>query len=117
MSNAIEIAARDPKMSFYDKAVWYVFIAPLVAVAIACVITGVAEQHSISDLADEYLQRITIGNVLLIQIVSFIFMVFLICKMQRHKRKLTIWVALFGAFSNCVMGLVAVIAFIESGLG
>ena len=95
--------ADNSKMSSFDRAAWFSLITPLAAATITFGLF-LAANYSLSI-------KNLIGGVLgcefLMLFVSLILGVVSLFGIQQHRRKLTLWIALFGILANCAALFVA----------
>jgi hypothetical protein len=117
ISETNENVAPDSGMSFYDKATWYVFIAPFAIVAIGYVSICVVEHLSISRLADDHAEWAIITGALILQFISFILALSICCRFQQHRRKFAIWIAVLGILASCGLGFLTLAALAMNRMG
>ncbi len=117
MSETSENITPDSEMSFYDKAAWYVFLAPFAIVAIGYASIYVVEHLSISRLADDHAEWAIIAGALILQFISFILALSICCRFQQHRRKFTIWIAVLGVLASCCLGFLTLAALAMNRMG
>jgi hypothetical protein len=99
--------ANKSKMSSFDWAAWLSLITPLAAAAITFGLFLAANYSHSNSLSINNLISGVLGCEFLLLFVSLVFGVVSLFGIQRHKRKLTLWIALFGILANCAALFVA----------
>jgi len=110
--------ADNPKISSFDRAAWFSLITPLAATAITFGLFLAANYSHSNSLSTNNLISGVLGCEFLMLFVSLIFGIVSLFGIQRHKRKLTLWIALFGILASGVawFGVLALIV-LMSGTG
>lgn len=117
MSEAIKEIEHKSRMSFFDKAVWFVFLTPLVFVftlytsVIGIQILAYKKILSISSKAVYDITQVGIIIAIVIEFLCLIFAIVICCTIWWHKRKFTILIALLAILTSCFLGYFTVIAY------
>jgi hypothetical protein len=104
-----------PKMSFFDMLAWFSFVAPFVAAGLTFglgLIANNSRQNSLDYFITDFL-----GCEFLALVVTFIFGVVSLFGVQRHRRKLSLWIALAGILISGFSAFMAFIMCAMSGMG
>lgn len=94
--------ANKSKMSSFDWAAWFSFVTPLAAAAITFGLFLAANYSHSNSLSIKNLIGGVLGCEFLMLFVSLILGVVSLFGIQQHKRKLTLWIALFGILASGV---------------
>jgi|GEM_PF-3941000 hypothetical protein len=116
MSETIKDIAAGSRMSFYDKAAWYIVATPFLIVAIAYAALFVVDHRSLSRLEVDHADAIILVWALFLQFLSFILGFSICCRIRQHRRKLTIWLALIGVLASFGFGAFTLFALALSGM-
>ena len=118
MSENVENMVANPGMSSYDKASWYVFFAPVAALAVGIAIFSTADHF----FAHSQTASITLGKIAMAcegvaQLVIFVFSITVCCKLRQHRRRLTIWLAGLGLLASLAFGTLTLLVLSLTSVG
>ena len=113
----MENIAANPGRSFYDKASWYLCVAPVAALVIGFTLFAVADRFAPSQPAARTVGHIALACELVAQLGILVFGLTVCCKIRQHRRRLTIWLAILGLLVSFAFGAVTLLAWALNTVG